>query len=249
MVISISSASSDSTSSDVVVVSVRRADNGREENSNKLSGARRHNQSIRSTATSGPQGGRSTQTHNSSRTLARPGPSFTTSSLTSRPRANYMRVASEIQEAYRQYGPAALSYEQLIRLDDALDHPSCRTQGMSRDVIKSFPVYAWKANDRNSMNCCVCLSPMKQNEVVRKLPCSHIFHKACIDRAWIFVFNPLPLHLHPSTTLRNVWQCFVRSNAFSCEQSGSLWKLAVQSTWRDYIELHSQRGYSSAAVV
>lgn len=208
MVISISSTSSDSTSSDVVVVSVRRAEHGREETSNKQSGAHSHNRNIRCIATSGPQGGCSTQTCNSSRSSAHPGPSFTTSSLTSRPRANYLRVASEIQEAFRRYGPTALSYEQLIRLDDALDHPSFRTQGASPDVIRLFPVYAMTADDRNPVNCCICLSLIKQNEFVRKLPCSHVFHKACIDRAWLLVFNPLPLQLHPPSTLRNVWQMF-----------------------------------------
>ncbi|XP_019456041.1 PREDICTED: E3 ubiquitin-protein ligase At1g12760-like isoform X2 [Lupinus angustifolius] len=40
--------------------------------------------------------------------------------------------------------------------------------------------------------CCICLAKYKEKEEVRELPCSHIFHKKCVDQ-WLKIISCCPL--------------------------------------------------------
>ncbi|XP_072954677.1 uncharacterized protein [Typha angustifolia] len=40
------------------------------------------------------------------------------------------------------------------------------------------------AADEEHAECCVCLSRYEEGEVIRKLPCHHLFHRECVDR-WL----------------------------------------------------------------
>lgn len=35
---------------------------------------------------------------------------------------------------------------------------------------------------RTKKECAVCLHELEQDEIVRELPCKHVFHKSCIDK-------------------------------------------------------------------
>lgn len=183
MAISISSSSSASSSSEVVLVS-----SGRVEHSDglfpheKIRPVSRLRQPLRASLTT-------TITEDSSdihcstlQASLSTGPCFTTSTVSSQSRANYSRVASEIQTAFNRHASSALTYEQLISLDDALDSTPSQSRGAPPSIIKNLPVYVTAACDHLQLSCCICLCAIKKDEIVRKLNCSHTFHKSCIDR-------------------------------------------------------------------
>jgi hypothetical protein len=73
-----------------------------------------------------------------------------------------------------------LTYEALSRLDDMVDN---RHLGASSAQIRALPVRRAHSLD-TSLTCCVCLSEVEIGEELRILPCTHQYHKKCID-VWL----------------------------------------------------------------
>ncbi|KAJ2799057.1 hypothetical protein H4R20_004584, partial [Coemansia guatemalensis] len=48
-------------------------------------------------------------------------------------------------------------------------------------------------DDRPTMECAICLDDLVVGDVVRKLPCPHVFHATCIDRWLLFQSSVCPL--------------------------------------------------------
>ncbi|CAJ1428246.1 unnamed protein product [Effrenium voratum] len=53
--------------------------------------------------------------------------------------------------------------------------------------LQALPVERWREEDevgrkRSSEECCLCLEAYKEEDMLRKLPCRHYFHQACIDK-------------------------------------------------------------------
>lgn len=40
--------------------------------------------------------------------------------------------------------------------------------------------------------CCICLAKYENNDELRELPCSHLFHKDCVDK-WLKINSLCPL--------------------------------------------------------
>jgi hypothetical protein len=70
-------------------------------------------------------------------------------------------------------------YETLLQLDD---HVPNRKMADAK-LVEKVPVTTVKAGDKYD-RCSVCLCDMEAGEVRRELPCSHGFHKDCIDK-WL----------------------------------------------------------------
>ncbi|XP_047342706.1 E3 ubiquitin-protein ligase At1g63170-like [Impatiens glandulifera] len=47
-------------------------------------------------------------------------------------------------------------------------------------------------NDHQIAECCICLAKYNDNEEIRQLPCSHIFHLKCVDQ-WLRITSSCPL--------------------------------------------------------
>ncbi|XP_021745071.1 E3 ubiquitin-protein ligase At4g11680-like [Chenopodium quinoa] len=45
---------------------------------------------------------------------------------------------------------------------------------------------------KDNPECCICLTKYKDKEEIRQLPCSHIFHKKCVDQ-WLRIISCCPL--------------------------------------------------------
>lgn len=80
--------------------------------------------------------------------------------------------------------------ERLMEVQDMLN----RRQGMSSDTISQVEVVKWKraVHGEGQLQCMVCLSDFEEDEDLRKLPCNHMFHAACIDE-WLHRCTDCPI--------------------------------------------------------
>ncbi|KAL3633447.1 hypothetical protein CASFOL_022209 [Castilleja foliolosa] len=95
-----------------------------------------------------------------------------------------------------------------------------QNRGATQDSINSLPTYKYKAKKNKSGNdkemgaaeggivaagtekeraisgedavCCICLTKYVNNDELRELPCSHFFHKECVDK-WLKLNASCPL--------------------------------------------------------
>merc|ERR1711920_544837 len=68
--------------------------------------------------------------------------------------------------------------ERLIEVQEMLS----RRRGLSNETIGQVEMLRWNAaSESTQRQCMVCLSDFAENEEVRRLPCSHVFHAPCID--------------------------------------------------------------------
>ncbi|XP_042458414.1 E3 ubiquitin-protein ligase At1g63170-like isoform X1 [Zingiber officinale] len=91
------------------------------------------------------------------------------------------------------------------------------TRGATSDVINSLPTFKFKSKRRtdtrnpehlcqggilspaderitstDDQDCCICLAKYTSNDELRELPCSHFFHKECVDK-WLKINALCPL--------------------------------------------------------
>jgi hypothetical protein len=93
-----------------------------------------------------------------------------------------------------------------------------QTRGATAEAINALPVYRFKSKSRNDLefseegeggflllgsqkkrlisgedaSCCICLTRYGDDEQVRELPCSHVFHVDCVDK-WLKINATCPL--------------------------------------------------------
>ncbi|KAK6129709.1 hypothetical protein DH2020_036575 [Rehmannia glutinosa] len=93
-----------------------------------------------------------------------------------------------------------------------------QNRGATQDSINSLPTYKFKVKKNKSGNdkenieggivaagtekeraisgedavCCICLAKYANNDELRELPCSHFFHKECVDK-WLKINASCPL--------------------------------------------------------
>ena len=78
--------------------------------------------------------------------------------------------------------PDKMSYEQLLQLEEEVGNVN---KGMSKDKIKEIPIKPYhKALFEDNCQCIICMESFSENELVKQLPCGHIFHGDCIDH-WL----------------------------------------------------------------
>jgi hypothetical protein len=79
------------------------------------------------------------------------------------------------------------------RLRHARDEPDTRRQRNRRrlkarlDQVRRMPLVRVAEGD-----CAVCLEPLSSTQSVRRLTCSHLFHKRCVDK-WLVRRGTCPL--------------------------------------------------------
>ncbi len=107
---------------------------------------------------------------------------------------------------------AFLIIQDLLELADNIG--PARPQGLSKTVLNRLPVKHFEGNNEDQKyahvfnltchgiathcRCVVCMSLYESNDSVRHLPCTHDFHKDCIDQ-WFTVST--------SPTLIKVVEC------------------------------------------
>jgi hypothetical protein len=75
--------------------------------------------------------------------------------------------------------------------------PAPKPRGASQSLIDSMEItkYSPEVFDSSSeSSCAVCLSEFEEDDILRRLPCNHSFHRACIDK-WLKRNKVCPLCL------------------------------------------------------
>uniref|UniRef100_A0A8C2VDF0 RING-type domain-containing protein n=2 Tax=Chinchilla lanigera TaxID=34839 RepID=A0A8C2VDF0_CHILA len=71
---------------------------------------------------------------------------------------------------------------------------SCRKA--TKEVIDQLPLHTVKHEEKDAdldaENCAVCIEHFKVNDLIRILPCKHIFHSICID-PWLLDHRTCPM--------------------------------------------------------
>lgn len=78
--------------------------------------------------------------------------------------------------------PDQMSYEQLLELEEGVGNVN---KGLSKDKINQIPSKPFHmALFDDNTDCIICMEKFSENELVKQLPCGHIFHGECIDH-WL----------------------------------------------------------------
>nr|DAD28073.1 TPA_asm: hypothetical protein HUJ06_029541 [Nelumbo nucifera] len=92
------------------------------------------------------------------------------------------------------FGPARLHHVRAFAYDDT--HTGCSADGLDSSVIASLPIFIYKSDhdeNKNELECIVCLSVFEDDETGRSLPkCQHAFHVECIDM-WLQSHSSCPI--------------------------------------------------------
>ena len=85
--------------------------------------------------------------------------------------------------------PDAMSYEQLLQLEDNMGNVN---KGLTKNQFDKLPDVEYD-KDKYSENyqCIICMEEFEKNEIVKLLPCEHIFHKNCIKQ-WLLKQKTCP---------------------------------------------------------
>nr|XP_032812584.1 RING finger protein 150-like [Petromyzon marinus] len=87
-------------------------------------------------------------------------------------------------------------YVQKFRYASARNRNQRRLEDAAKKAIGQIPSKTIKRGDRETEtdfdNCAVCIEEYKPSEVVRILPCKHMFHKTCVD-PWLVDHRTCPM--------------------------------------------------------
>uniref|UniRef100_S4RX46 Ring finger protein 150a n=1 Tax=Petromyzon marinus TaxID=7757 RepID=S4RX46_PETMA len=87
-------------------------------------------------------------------------------------------------------------YVQRLRYASARDRHQRRLGDAAKKAMTKLPLKTIKKGDQETEpdfdNCAVCIEGYKPNDVVRILPCKHLFHKACVD-PWLLDHRTCPM--------------------------------------------------------
>eukprot|EP00742_Colponemidia_sp_Colp-10_P005196 GILJ01005550.1.p1 GENE.GILJ01005550.1~~GILJ01005550.1.p1 ORF type:complete len:428 (-),score=63.06 GILJ01005550.1:156-1439(-) len=86
--------------------------------------------------------------------------------------------------------PDNMTYEELLALEENMGSVS---RGLTKQQIEALPSRMFRRGEE-SVDCSVCQCELMEGDGVRTLPCSHIYHRGCIDR-WLHVKKTCPLCL------------------------------------------------------
>lgn len=55
---------------------------------------------------------------------------------------------------------------------------------IKKDVLDKLKVHAYEKFEDKDTSCSICVDEFYKEDIVRLLPCNHIFHRICIDK-WL----------------------------------------------------------------
>ncbi|KAI6188565.1 RING-type domain-containing protein [Aphelenchoides besseyi] len=84
-------------------------------------------------------------------------------------------------------------YVQRFRYAHAKDRLQRRLFNAAKKALTRIPTKPVKAGDKElDSDCPVCIDPYRAGDIVRMLPCRHVFHKTCVD-PWLLEHRTCPM--------------------------------------------------------
>ncbi|CAD5221937.1 unnamed protein product [Bursaphelenchus xylophilus] len=84
-------------------------------------------------------------------------------------------------------------YVQRFRYAHAKDRLQRRLFNAAKKALTHIPTKPVKAGDKElDSDCPVCIDPYRAGDIVRMLPCRHVFHKTCVD-PWLLEHRTCPM--------------------------------------------------------
>jgi hypothetical protein len=84
-------------------------------------------------------------------------------------------------------------YVQRFRYAHAKDRMQRRLFNAAKKALTRIPTKPVKAGDKElDADCPVCIDPYRAGDIVRMLPCRHVFHKTCVD-PWLLEHRTCPM--------------------------------------------------------
>ena len=86
--------------------------------------------------------------------------------------------------------PDIMTNEDIIRLQEQIGEVS---KGMTKHAIAKLKLIKYDPKiHKNQENCVICMNAFVKNEEIRKIKCTHLFHRECIDE-WLGREKKCPL--------------------------------------------------------
>lgn len=63
------------------------------------------------------------------------------------------------------------------------------TRTLTQDQVNKIPLVKPNLNNHDK-SCIVCYVEFINNQLIRKTPCDHYFHKECLDK-WLLTYNSI----------------------------------------------------------
>ena len=104
-------------------------------------------------------------------------------------------AAPALTEAVQQRELTEADYGWMIQLKGVVSEKMKNWYFIRDDVIKSLPRTEYEKAQCHHEHCIVCLCDFVEGEMLRKLPCGHHFHPACIDK-WLRDNPTCPVCMH-----------------------------------------------------
>jgi len=82
-----------------------------------------------------------------------------------------------------------MTYEQLLELEEKIGNVE---RGLKQEDLDKLAVINYNKELNKIEKCAICQFDFNEEEVVRKLGCSHIYHKLCIDE-WLLKDKKCPV--------------------------------------------------------
>lgn len=83
-------------------------------------------------------------------------------------------------------------FYQTFNRDVQESDPPPKPQGATQSLIDRLPCEKFCAAFSSEESCAVCLGDFEEGDVLRRLPCKHSFHRACVDK-WLKQNKVCPL--------------------------------------------------------
>jgi len=87
--------------------------------------------------------------------------------------------------------PDTMTYEQLLELEERMGNVS---KGLNKKDLDKIPLIKFNSIEENNglIKCTVCQFEFNIGDDLRKLRCSHVYHKNCVDE-WLLNEKKCPI--------------------------------------------------------
>ncbi|VDD95293.1 unnamed protein product [Enterobius vermicularis] len=127
-------------------------------------------------------------------------------------------------------------YVQRFRYANAKDRLQRRLFNAAKRALSKIPTRSVRVGDKElDADCPVCIDPYQTGDIIRSLPCKHVFHKTCVD-LWLLEHRTCPMC--KSDILKAMGYRVSRSRKKHSTSSGSSGRARPANVERLTVDVH-----------